>query len=132
MIRIKMLFVQFNVLYLLCFNQIIMSDYRIQVVGHTQVPNWVSFLNANRIDAIGTTPRTLNVDLTNMASVAPYHVVSLACLIEEYHLKGIKIRFTKADNSGTRYLDNLGFFNYWQEGFDRKKYHPDEVKTSFW
>ena len=32
---------------------------------------------------------------------------------------------------GTRYLDNLGFFNYWEEGFDRKKYHPDEVKTSF-
>lgn len=108
-----------------------MEDYRIQVIGHTQVPNWVSFLNANRIEEIGRTPRTLNVDFTNMAFIAPYHVVSLACLIEEFHLKGVKIRFTKGDNVGTRYLDNLGFFQYWSEGFDRTEYRPDEIRTSF-
>lgn len=108
-----------------------MDDYRIQVIGHAHVPNWVRLLNENRLSKINTVPRTLNIDLTNMAFIAPYHVVSLACLIEEYHMAGIRIKFTRGENSGTNYLEKLGFFDYWEEGFDRKKYHPDNVQTAF-
>lgn len=126
-----MFFICFNIIYLSNFNHAYMSEYRIQVIGYTQVPAWVTFLNNNRIEALNKIPKVLNVDLTHMDFIAPYHVVSLACLIEEYHLKGIKIKFTKSNTPASSYLKELGFFNYWNEGFDRKKYHPDEVKSSF-
>jgi anti-sigma regulatory factor (Ser/Thr protein kinase) len=108
-----------------------MGEYTIQIIGHTQVPPWVSFLNANRFGVIGQKPRSLNIDLTNMNFIAPYHVVSLACLIEEYYMKGVIIRFRQGSNVATEYLENLGFFHYWEKDFDRKKYHTDKIKTSF-
>lgn len=107
-----------------------MSEYRIQVIGYTQVSPWVIFLNNNRVETLDKLPSTLNIDLTHMDFIAPYHVVSLACLIEEFYIQGVKIKFTKSNTPASNYLKELGFFNYWHEGFDRKKYHPDEVKTS--
>ncbi len=108
-----------------------MSEYRIQIIGHTQVYPWVQLINANRFEVLPSKPRSLNIDLTNMNFIAPYHVVSLACLIEEYHMNGVIIKFNQGNNPATDYLDQLGFFDYWKKGFDRKKYHPDKVRTSF-
>ncbi len=126
-----MLFLFNKIIYLSNILLIPMGEYRIQVIGHTQISSWVNLLNENRFDKLAELPRTLNIDLTHMYFIAPYHVVSLACLIEEYYMKGVIIRFNKVNNQASRYLDNLGFFNYWEDGFDRKKYHPEEVKTSF-
>jgi len=92
----SMLFACLNPLPSWGYNQIIMSEYRIQIIGHKQVFPWVQLINANRFEVLRYKPRSLNIDLTNMNFIAPYHVVSLACLIEEYHMNGVIIKFNQA------------------------------------
>ena len=95
------------------------------------IEDWVCFLNENRFKYLIKKPKAIELDMLNVRFIEPYHVVSLACLIEEYHLKGVKIHFKNTDSKGAMYLKKLKFFQYWIKGFDRTKHRQTDVGTAF-
>lgn len=112
-----------------------MFQYTLQVITHKDIPSWVSILNYNRVSNKFPTekPKILNIDFTNTHDIKPYHIVSLACLIEEYFQEGVQIKFAQMEreNDAVTYLRKLGFFQYWTPGFDRKKFNVCDDRTSF-
>ena len=108
-----------------------MDFYTIQVIAHQDVPSWVSFLNHNRVSRRRDIPNNLIVDFANVSEILPYHIVSLACLIEEYHLCGIKIVFFSTEKREIQYLSQLDFFQYWTSNINRREYRVCEDGTSY-
>ncbi|MES2284682.1 MAG: hypothetical protein V4547_03265 [Bacteroidota bacterium] len=109
-----------------------MIQYTIQVITHKDVPSWVSLINFNRVSRFKwELPISLNIDFTNTHEILPYHIVSLACLIEEYFLEGVNVRFTLTENYAVIYLRQLDFFNFWTPGFNRKEYRICADGTSY-
>ncbi|MEO6883121.1 MAG: ATP-binding protein [Bacteroidia bacterium] len=93
--------------------------------------DWADFLNQNRLTKLNKHPQTIEFDMLNVRFIKPHHVVSLACLIEEYHLKKIEISFKNTSSKGAKYLEKLNFFQYWEEGFNRKDYRQTQIGTAF-
>ncbi len=95
------------------------------------IDSWVDFLNTSRVATLDKVPDIVYFDVSDLYFIFPYHVVGLACLIEEYHLKGAQIRFKTSESSGSVYLDRLRFFDYWRANFRRNEYHTTDVGTAF-
>lgn len=91
--------------------------------------NWISFIQRNRLNDSNVS--ILCIDLGDCAFLEPFHLVSLACLIEEYYLNDVKIEFQLRENYGlNEYLSKLKFFNYWSKQTDRKQFRPAEIQTN--
>lgn len=76
-------------------------------------------------------PSGLLIDFTLCRFLEPGYVVTLACLIEEYHQRGLPINFTPSKTRGVDdYLRNIRFYEYWQEGFDRSSYTSTHIDTA--
>lgn len=92
---------------------------------------WSNFISANRYIFHDKKPIKLVINLSECLFIEPFHLVSLACLIEEYHLNGVEIHFVNAENYELiEYLSNIRFFEYWSEGFDRTKYTNAKIRTT--
>lgn len=102
-----------------------MSTYLLEVPSTRKSDKWTEFINNGRFSAQEKIPTNLIVDLCGVGFFKPAHIVSLACLIEEYSDQGVQIQFRKCDqaNSTMAYLENIKFFHYWRKDFDRTKYH---------
>lgn len=109
-----------------------MNHYLLQVITYEEVASWVSFINRNSLETHlpYNIPDELIIDFSNTHDIKPYHIVSLACLIEEYHIAGVQIRFPETENSSIDFLHQLKFFQYWSSGFNRREYHISEDRTS--
>ncbi len=108
-----------------------MDFYTIQIVAYQDVPSWVSFLNHNRVSKRHSIPNNLIVDFALTQEILPYHIVSLACLIEEYYALGAKIVFWAIDNRAVDHMAKLDFFQYWTPGFNRRAYRACVDGTSY-
>lgn len=75
---------------------------------------WAEFLQANRcITVISKTPiEAVEFSFSGCTLLRPHHVVTLACLIEEYYsLYDIKVLFKiDPDNEACKYLKGIMFF----------------------
>jgi hypothetical protein len=107
-----------------------MSCKVIEVPGTEQVASWTDFIVINKVRSRGSCPEEIIIKLNNSVFLKPYHIVSLACLIEEYYLFGAKISFIKNHNKLCKYLDNIRFFEYWEEGFDRNTFTKTKIDTT--
>lgn len=77
-----------------------------------------SFLLNNRlvkVQAANAALSSLRVELTSEQTVKPHHVVTLACLLEEYWLAGIPIYFEGSNSVVYSYLESIGFLNQWPQ-----------------
>lgn len=77
-----------------------------------------AFLLENRLVKVQSCLPTLSsvrvgIDTSN-ATIKPHHVVTLACLLEEYKIAGIPITFNVAACVAGRYLASIGFFAQWE------------------
>ncbi len=76
-----------------------------------------SFLLENRlvwIQAILPDLQIVRVRIdTGTSTIKPHHVVTLACLLEEYRLANIKIVFELTECIVYRYLESIGFLSQW-------------------
>lgn len=71
------------------------------------------FLLNNRwekVRAITPSIRRVRVVVGGTLTVKPYHVTTLACLLEEYRLAGVAIRFASGNAVVYRYLESIQFF----------------------
>lgn len=85
--------------------------------------NWINFITQNRKKNSNGNVTTLKVDLSPTDYIYTVQLVSLACLIEEYHKGGVSILFMECSNSDVcTYLSEIKFFNYWDADFNRKTY----------
>ncbi|MBT9393267.1 hypothetical protein KLP40_08835 [Hymenobacter sp. NST-14] len=82
----------------------------------TTTAAFASFLLDNRLVKVRSSKpglTLLRVDLANEQTIKPHHVVTLACLLEEYWLAGIPIRFEASDSVVYAYLRDIGFLRQW-------------------
>ncbi|MHC2992051.1 hypothetical protein OB13_10795 [Pontibacter sp. HJ8] len=105
--------------------------YTIRVVTRSYEA-WINFIGENRIvHQAGQSIDTLVVDFSYATFLQPFHLVSLACLIEEYHQAGIKVHFVEGGMALNNYLNNIKFYKYWSEGFNRNRFTHAHISTTF-
>lgn len=75
-------------------------------------------------------PSFLVVDVARCRFLAPGHLVALACLVDSYQLRGMEVSVNVTDNEAHQYLEHIRFFEYWQPGFDRRRYTPNQLDTN--
>ncbi|MBL0911942.1 MAG: hypothetical protein IBJ09_06165 [Bacteroidia bacterium] len=104
-----------------------LTTHRIQVVPGRDVATWIQFINENRIHVLQRKPLQLTVDFGEATFINAWHVVSLACLIEEYFMEGIQIKFqlSGVSDSIRLYLEKMSFFRHWEPGTDRNNFAQD-------
>ncbi|WP_299819443.1 hypothetical protein [uncultured Pontibacter sp.] len=92
---------------------------------------WGEFLQKNRLSTNSEPIGTLAIDFSRTSFMEPHHLVSLACLIEEYHLAGITIKFNPSYNTKfNKYLDDIKFCEYWNPGFNRNNFTRGKISTT--
>ena len=89
---------------------------------------WTKFVNEHRFQK-GVSK--LTIDLEECVFVEPFHIVLLACLIEEYYQNDVQIFFESGENLALReYLTAIRFLEYWEPGFDRTSYSQNDKMTN--
>lgn len=91
---------------------------------------WANYLVKHRPSSKFLHDHVLLVDFSSTFFLEPFHLVSLACLIEEYHIKGAKVTFRSGGFALDKYLTNIDFYNYWEPGFDRHTYTHTTISTN--
>ncbi|HOY13625.1 MAG TPA: GHKL domain-containing protein [Saprospiraceae bacterium] len=75
---------------------------------------WLNFIQECRLNPEESLPDKIIINLKNCSFLEPFHVVSLACLIEEFILLEIPIEFVEGENLELlEYLTGINFFLFW-------------------
>lgn len=87
---------------------------KIEISTSTPKNLWCKFIHDNRY-FVGC--KFLEIDLRKCSFIEPFHLVSLACLIEEYYINNVEIKFiNQYENIELyEYLSSINFFNLWIE-----------------
>ena len=89
---------------------------------------WIKFVNENRFRQ-GV--QVLTLDFSTCLFLEPFHIVLLACLIEEYYQNGVAITFRTGDNHAlNEYLTNIQFWEYWTQKIDRSSFRQTSKTTN--
>lgn len=93
---------------------------KIKIPNCNHLVEWLRFLNENRNPSKYIRDKTYVFDFTKTTFLKPYHLASIACLIEEYKNAGAKIVITskKRTEVGT-FLKYTKFESFWKARFDR-------------
>lgn len=95
--------------------------YLIEIPQKDHLVAWVRFIEESRPTTKLSWLDSCEFDFRKVQFLQPYHLTSLACLIEEYKLFGAKrIRMkTKPNTELERFLRGTSFDRYWKRNFDR-------------
>lgn len=103
----------------------------INIVNSRFINNWDPFISSNRFEHIKRQHpdlKCINLNFVRGSFMEPFHIVSLACLIEEYYLNKIVVSITNINDSTLKkYLEDINFLNYWKSN---SGYLPSERKTA--
>ncbi|UOQ97263.1 hypothetical protein MUN81_18740 [Hymenobacter sp. 5317J-9] len=98
-------------------------------------PELAEFLLNNRWEKVhGLTPgvRRVVVEVGGTLTVKPHHVTTLACLLEEYRLAGVAIRFEPGNAVVYGYLESIHFFaRFAESGAGSREFMQPHDPTSF-
>ena len=85
---------------------------KIEISTSTPKNLWCKFIHDNKYF---NGCEILEIDFRKCSFIEPFHLVSLACLIEEYYINHVKIEFiNQYDNIELyEYLSSINFFNLW-------------------
>ncbi len=100
----------------------------IHIYGQQSDTTWLVLLKKHRLKP-NEQVSTLRM-VINSPFIEPYQIVSLACLIEEYHLSGASIEFARNNSLADEYLNYIRFFEYWTQGYDRNAFTESRKKTT--
>lgn len=100
----------------------------IHIFGKQSDTSWLVLLNKYRLKA-DEHVNILRIEI-DTPFIEPYQIVSLACLIEEYHLSGASIEFVRNNSLADEYLSYIRFFEYWTPGYDRNAFTESGKKTT--
>jgi hypothetical protein len=89
------------------------DEHHIYFQAFNTSPELAEFLLDNRWEKVhGLMPgvQRVLVIVHGTLTVKPHHVTTLACLLEEYRLAGVAIRFDSGNAEVYRYLESIHFF----------------------
>jgi hypothetical protein len=93
---------------------------RIEVPNCDHIVEWLRFIIKNRPKHRFHHKDLYVFDFCKVEFIFPYHLVSMACLMEEYKLSGAKIRILSDQKSQAgKFIRWSKFENYWGANFDR-------------
>lgn len=104
----------------------------IKLFSNVKKNHWSNFINSNRLKNLNGNVDKLIIDFRECGFLEPFHIVALACLIEEYFVNGVEIEFANYSHNLELcdYLTNTSFFDYWKEGHDRSDYIPAYLSST--
>ena len=109
------------------------SEFVLELVS-ADTPQYVEFVPAftAAYHALNTSPppARLVVNVASCTFLTPGHLVVLACLVEAYHQKDIAVDLAVSDNEVHGYLKDIRFFDYWQPGFNRRRFTRQDLDTT--
>lgn len=108
------------------------TNYNIKIIS-TSKNSWTHFVNRNRYERAKVQNqdlKTLVVDFSKCTFMEPFHVVSLACLVEEYFINGVEIGFIPGGLELMEYLQDINFINFWGSNRNVSEYIPAERKSA--
>jgi hypothetical protein len=105
------------------------KEHRIEVVTGSY-DSWIKLIDKNLLFREIKEVDKLVIDFRSTRFLEPLHLVSLACLIEQYHQADIEIGFIKGRFNIDKYVSNLGFYDYWTPGFDRGVLAEPRIETA--
>ena len=109
------------------------TELTIKITTSTKKSIWSNFINKYRYNnnIANSELHVLLIDFSECTFIEPFHLVSLACLIEEYYLKNIQVKFTVGNNIELiEYLTSVNFFNYWSDKRNVNDYIPANITTA--
>lgn len=96
----------------------------------TMIGKWNDFLFENRYRDEDLSFDKIKIDFKNVGFLKPFHLVSLACMIEEYAVNGLEVEFESSrSNSACGYIDRINFFEFWQPEYDRTQNIPSTKQS---
>lgn len=96
----------------------------IKVPDSRKISVWLRFISRYREANSLIAPEVVIIDFSGIRFIYPYHLASLACLIEGYAIRGSKIHFKfDKENPGKTYLERIRFTEFWESGFPRGDYN---------
>ena len=91
---------------------------------------WFDILNSARDAALNENYTSLIVDFCNCKKILPEHLVSVACIVELFHLRKCEIFFVSKDPEVSKFIEDIRLLEYWNEGFNRNKFTKVRVKNT--
>jgi anti-sigma regulatory factor (Ser/Thr protein kinase) len=112
------------------------DEHRVYFQAFNTSPDLAEFLLNNRWEKVhGLRPevRRVLVVVGGLLTVKPHHVTTLACLLEEYRLAGVAVRFESGNAVVYQYLDGIRLLARFAEPATATKHEPMQVNdpTSF-
>lgn len=105
--------------------------HKIEIYNARPKTLWSNFIDENRLVNLNPLVEEIQLDFSKCNFIEPFHLVALACLLEEYTMNGKRLTFLKLDNLELNdYLNNINFFKYWTPDFDRNTYTPTVKSTN--
>jgi anti-sigma regulatory factor (Ser/Thr protein kinase) len=74
--------------------------------------------------------REIVINFKDVSFLLPYHIVILACIVENLITRGIKVHFRELKDKLRRYLNDIRFLQYWEPGFNRDAYTVVRIETT--
>lgn len=106
-------------------------NYELRLPNSGPKSDWSNFIHQNRLKNFEGGIGQASINFSDCAFIEPFHVVALACLIEEYYLNGFEIVFLECNNLELcEYLSKINFFNYWNANFNRNSFTPSLIRTN--
>ena len=114
----------------------VLPEHPIHFQAFNTSPELAEFLLNNRWEKVhGLRPdvRRVLVVVGGSLTVKPHHVTTLACLLEEYRLAGVTIRFEPGNAMVYQYLEGIRFFARFAESGPAasQEFRPPNDPTSF-
>jgi len=110
-----------------------LTDFVLELVS-ADTPQYIEFVPAltAAYHALSTSPPPtgLVVDVSACRFLTPGHLVVLACLVEAYYQQQLPVHLAVSDNEVHDYLERIRFFDYWQSGFNRRRFTHQSLDTT--
>lgn len=100
-------------------------SYRILLPGKNTIGTWTEFIIQNLFVPSG---KEILYDLSNIPSLRPHHVVTLACLIERHRKSASRLKVVNTNQKTNQYLQEIGFIEYLNRD-KRGNSHPQFPKS---
>ncbi len=111
-----------------------MGEITIKITTTTKKSIWSGFVNKYRYNESYVAANNVDsilIDFSGCSFLEPFYLVSLACLLEEYYLNNIKIKFIEGGNIElTEFLSAVNFFTYWTANREVNNYIPARINTT--
>lgn len=107
------------------------KKFKITIPNNTNLVEWLRFIQEHRNNKKDNRYLICIIDFTKVDFLQPFHLASLACLLEEYKMSGARINFkSKRTTESGKFISYTKFNRYWKRFFNRNFCFTSEINNT--